>query len=129
MDHSAALDQYRQVGVQTGVVDASPHKMIEMLFNGVTEKLAYAKGAIQRKDLAQQGEHISKAIRIIDTLRASLDHKQGGEIAANLASLYDYMERRLTRANMEADAKVIDEISALIEQISTAWDSIPAELR
>lgn len=129
MNRSAALSQYKQVGVQTGVVDASPHKMIGMLLNGISEKLAYAKGAIQRGDIAKQGENISRAIRIVDTLRASLDHTKGGEISANLESLYDYMERRLTKANMDADAALVDEVSALVEDISSAWDSIPSELR
>lgn len=129
MNSNAAMSQYRQVGVQTGIVDASPHKMIEMLFKGAAEKLARAKGAIERKDLATQGENISKAIRIIDTLRVSLDHKKGGEIAGNLETLYDYMVRRLTKANMDSDVKVIDEVSTLLNEISSAWDSIPAELR
>lgn len=129
MDRSAALSHYRQVGIQTGVVDASPHKMISMLLGGISEKVAYAKGAALRKDIAKQGESISRAIRIIDSLRASLDHERGGEISANLASLYDYMERRLTKANMEADIAVLDEVSALVDELSTAWDSIPQEIR
>lgn len=129
MNRASALSQYKHVGVQTSVIDATPHKMIEMLFRGIVEKLAYAKGAIERKDLSFQGENISKAIRIIDTLRASLDHKQGGEIAANLEALYDYMERKLMAANMDADIAVIDEVSALVQEISSGWDSIPADLR
>jgi flagellar secretion chaperone FliS len=129
MNYSAALNQYKKVGVETGVVDASPHKMIEMLLKGITDKIAFAKGAIQRKDVAKQGENISKAIRIVDTLRASLDQKRGGEIASNLYALYDYIERRLTKANMDADASILDEVTALIDEMLSAWGSIPAGLR
>ena len=125
MKHAAALNQYRQVDVQTGVVDASPHKIISMLLGGLSDKLAIAKGAILRKDIATQGEQISRAIRIVDTLRASLDHNRGGDVAANLYSLYDYMERRLTEANMNADATIVSEVAVLVEEVASGWDSIP----
>lgn len=129
MNRSAALNQYRQVGVQTGITDASPHKMISMLFGGISEKLSYAKGVTTRQDVAKRGQYVSSAIGIIDTLRASLDYQQGGEVAQNLASLYDYMERRLTKANMDGDASIIEEVSKLVDEISAAWEEIPAELR
>lgn len=129
MNPASALSQYQQVDVQTSIVDARPHKLIEMLYRGVLDKLATAKGFMSRKELSKQGENISKAIRIIDTLRASLDHKQGGQIATNLQALYDYMERRLTKANMDSDVEIVDEVISLVEKIASGWDAIPEEYR
>ena len=95
-----------------------------MLLQGVLDKLAKANGAIQRKDIAERGQTISESIRIIDNLRASLDLSNGGTIATGLASLYDYMERRLVEANAQSNPEIVDEVITLISEIKSAWDTI-----
>lgn len=124
----SAVKQYGQVGVASGVEAANSHRLIHMLMNGALEKIAMAKGFMVRKDIAHKGSHISWAISIIDGLRASLDKDNGGEIAVNLDDLYDYMSRRLLRANAENNADMLDEVSSLLRSIKTAWESIPTEL-
>lgn len=117
--------QYKQVGAQTGVESATPHRLIQMLLEGALEKINLAKGYMQRGDVALKGTHISWAISIIDGLRMSLDKEAGGEIAANLDALYDYMGRRLVEANLNNDPAVLVEISGLLLEIKSAWDAIP----
>jgi len=121
-----ALQQYRAIGVQSGLTEASSHQLISMLFAGVTDRLAAARGAIERGEVGRKGELISSAIAIIDNLRASLDHEQGQEIAGNLAALYDYIEQGLVQANLESDLTRLREVSALVNEIRSAWDAIPA---
>jgi flagellar protein FliS len=127
--NNSALDQYRSVSVLSGVTDASPHHMIGMLLDGALGGLASAKGAATRKNVGMQGEQIGKSIRIIDTLRASLDHERGGDISSNLASLYDYMEQRLLEANISSDVKMLDEVISLLKEVRSGWETIPQELR
>ncbi len=98
-----------------------------MLMEGVQEKLLSAKGYMAAKNIAKKGEHISWAISIIDSLRACLNTEQGGEVAENLGSLYDYMETRLLEANLKNDPAIIDEVGQLMAQIKSGWDAIPAE--
>jgi flagellar protein FliS len=129
MNSSQALNAYRSVGVQGGVTDASPHQLIAMLIDGALDRIASARGAMERQDRAQQGALLGRAISIIDSMRASLDHEQGGELAANLAALYDYMERRLLEAGAQADAGMLDEVAGLLREIKSGWDAIPAEHR
>lgn len=117
--------QYKQVGAQTGVESATPHRLIQMLLEGALEKINLAKGYMQRGDVALKGTHISWAISIIDGLRMSLDKEAGGEIAANLDALYDYMGRRLVEANLNNDPAILAEISGLLLEIKSAWDAIP----
>ena len=124
-----AVSQYSQVGVASGVEAASPHRLIQMLMDGAIEKVAKAKGFMERKDIAKKGHHISWAISIIDGLRASLDKKNGGDIADNLDDLYDYMIRRLMRANIENNADLLDEVISLLRSIKNAWDGIPAAMQ
>ena len=119
-----ALNEYQQVAIQSKVSNSTPHSLVSMLLQGVLDKLAKATGAIQRNDIAERGQTISESIRIIDNLRASLDLSNGGTIATGLASLYDYMERRLVEANAKSDAKIIEEVVTLINDIKSAWDTI-----
>lgn len=127
MNTSVAMQQYRQNHVQGSVETASPHRLVQMLMEGVQEKLLAAKSFMAKKDIAKKGEHISWAISIIDSLRACLDFEQGGEVAKNLGNLYDYMERRLLEANLKNDPAIIDEVGMLMAQIKSGWDAIPAE--
>ena len=124
-----AVQQYNQVGVASSVESASPHRLIQMLMAGALEKIAIAKGYMERQEIAQKGRHISWAITIIDGLRASLNLEQGGEIAQNLDDLYDYMTRRLARANVENNTDLLDEVASLLRTIKGAWDEIPDEVR
>ena len=123
----SAVQQYNQVGVSSGVEAASPHRLIQMLMNGALEKIAIAKGHMERGEISQKGGHISWAISIIDGLRASLNLETGGEIAQNLDDLYDYLTRRLARANIENNPDILDEVASLLRSIKVAWDEIPDE--
>ena len=121
----SAVQQYNQVGVASGVESASSHRLIQMLMNGALEKIAIAKGHMERNDISQKGGNISWAISIIDGLRASLNLENGGEIAQNLDDLYDYMTRRLARANIENNPDILDEVSSLVRSLKSAWDELP----
>ncbi|MFK7828960.1 MAG: flagellar export chaperone FliS [Congregibacter sp.] len=125
----AQIDAYRSVGAQSGIMDASPHQLITMLMDGALDRIASAKGAMDRGDVANQGELLGKSISIIDNMRASLDHAAGGELAGRLADLYDYMERRLVEGGSNCDASALDEVSRLLREVKGGWDGIPAEYR
>ncbi len=124
----SAVKQYNKVGVSSSVESASPHRLIQMLMAGALEKIHTAKGLMVRGEVASKGANISWAISIIDGLRASLDLNSGGEIAQNLDDLYDYMTRRLARANVENDADILDEVASLLHSIKSGWDELPARL-
>jgi len=124
----SALANYKQVGVQSGVDNATPHSLIQMLMAGALEKISAAKGFMERGEIAPKGEHISWAISIIEGLKTSLDKSVGGEIAENLEFLYIYMSRRLMEANKNNDPALLDEVSGLLAQIKSGWDAIPQDI-
>ena len=124
MNLKTAINSYTQVGNHSAIEEASPHKLILMLLTGAQDRLAAAKGHMDRGNIADKGASIGTAINIIQGLRASLDHKAGGEISANLDSLYEYMGRRLFQANLKNDPLAIAEVSSLLREITTAWVGI-----
>jgi flagellar protein FliS len=119
------VNAYANVGLETGIASASPHKLIVMLYDGALVALLSAKTNIAANNIAAKGTAISKAITIIDNgLRASLDKNAGGEIASNLDALYDYMSRRLLHANLKNDVPAIEEVHRLLSDLREAWVAI-----
>ena len=120
-----AIKSYNDVGIETGVHAADPHKLILMLFEGALLALADGKRHMQQRQIAAKGQSLSKAIMIIENgLKASLDVKAGGELGERLAALYDYMCDRLLRANLHNRPELIDEVSRLLSELRGAWEQI-----
>lgn len=124
MNAMAALKQYQTVNTQAQAMEASPHRLIQMLMEGGLARLAQARGAMERDQTALKGELIGKAIGIIGGLREGLDLEQGGEVAANLDNLYEYMVARLLEANLKNEAAPLDEVAGLLRNVKTGWDAI-----
>lgn len=122
---SRAANAYRQVGVQSGVTDASPHALVQMLFDGLMQRLHAARGELLRGDVQAKGAHLGQAVQIMgEGLKASLNREQGGELARNLNALYDYCIRALTLANLHSDVKRVEEVIALVEPVARGWTEI-----
>lgn len=120
-----AINAYVKTEIDTSVPEADGHKLVVMLFDGALTAVADARVKLQRGDIPGRGKSISKAIAIIDEgLRASLDHKQGGEIAGKLEDLYRYMCARLLHANLRSDVDALDEVTDLLGEIQSGWKAI-----
>ena len=125
-----ALEAYQRLEVETGVAAASPQRLVVMLYDGAVKAIHTARAALARGDVAGRGAAISKAIAIIDEgLRPALDLKSGGEIAANLAALYDYIVNRLLYANLKQDQASLEEAGQLLSELKSAWDTLERKTR
>jgi flagellar protein FliS len=122
---SRAASAYRRVAAETSVQTATPQQLVELLFDALLQSIANARGALARGDIEAKGQAIGKAVRIIEEgLKAGLNLREGGEIAANLHSLYDYSVMRLTHANLRNDDKALEEVRSLIEPMAQSWKQI-----
>ncbi|SUD60811.1 flagellar protein FliS [Ectopseudomonas oleovorans] len=124
MNAMAALQQYQTVNTQVQAFEASPHRLIQMLMEGGLTRIAQARGAMERGQTELKGELISKSIAIVGGLREALDHRQGGELATNLDSLYEYMVGRLLQANRNNEPALLEEVAALLREVKSGWDAI-----
>lgn len=121
----SATRAYANVGLETGVTVASPHQLIVMLYEGAELSIRMAIRHLNEGDVARKCAAISKASHIVvDGLRASLDLKQGGEIAQQLDSLYEYMNQRLMLANINSQTAPLEEVLGLLRELHEAWRQI-----
>lgn len=120
----SALRHYKRAGVESQIAEASPHQRVQMLLDGILERLAVARGALQRGDIGVKANLISRALRLVDALRAGLDFDNGDELAGNLEALYDYMATCLIEANMHNSEARLLEVESLVREIKLGWDAI-----
>ncbi|MCE1239366.1 MAG: flagellar export chaperone FliS [Azonexaceae bacterium] len=119
------IKTYQNLGIESEVRGSDPHHLIVLLFDGAIAALDKGKAAIIDKRFGDKSEALTKAVEIInDGLSASLNLQEGGELAANLKALYNYMVSRLIHANFKNDIPAIDEVKMLIGEIFDAWKSI-----
>jgi len=123
--------QYRAVRSHGLVAEASPARLVQIMFEQILEHLATAQGCMARihdnlplTDVITKGRALGKAIRLIDQLNNTLDMERGQKIAANLRALYIYMLARLTLANVTNDSNIVAEVASLIVKVKSGWDQI-----
>ncbi|NWG39349.1 MAG: flagellar export chaperone FliS [Hydrogenophilaceae bacterium] len=122
---SQYANTYKQVGLETEITSADPHKLVLMLLDGAISAIKLGAIGVQNRDLKTKSTQLSKAISIINEgLRASLDHKQGGQIAGRLDSLYLYITSQLLEANLSNRTEPLREALELLGMIQDAWKGI-----
>ncbi|KQM51576.1 flagellar export chaperone FliS [Pseudomonas sp. Leaf15] len=126
MNPMRALRQYQKVNSHAQISEASPHRLVQMLMEGALDRMAQAKGAMARGDIAQKGLLLGKAIDILIGLRDGLNPEKTDDPAAlqQLDNLYAYMTTRLLEANSKSDVSMIDEVAGLMITLKEGWDGI-----
>lgn len=125
--YNSGAKQYQQVNVTSEVLDADPHRLIQLLMEAALTRMSQAKGAIERKDMETKANLLGRVTEILGTLQASLNFQQGGDVAGNLERLYEYMTRRLLEATSRNDVAMIDEVMGLLLEVKQGWDGIRQE--
>ncbi|NQD65117.1 flagellar export chaperone FliS [Bacillus haikouensis] len=101
---------------------ASPGELTLMLYNGSLKFIHIAKKAIEDKNIELKNTNIQKAQAIVSELMVTLNTDL--EISRNLMSLYDYINRRLTEANVKNDAAILEEVEGMITEFRDTWKQV-----
>ena len=126
---NSKLAAYQSVSVHGGVANADPHTMVQMLMDAAAERMATARGCIERGERVRQASLLHSCVMIVGELRGSLNTAEGGPLAQNLSDLYEYMIRQLLLANAKSDASCVLEVSRLLDEVRSAWIAIGPEVR
>lgn len=119
----AALQTY---GTQQ-VMTSSPVKLIALLYDKAIVSLKEAIQAIEAGEIEKRWKSNGKAIDIIQHLASTLDHDAGGEIAANLDKLYNFMLKRLLHVDLKNDSKPAEEVIELLQPLRESWHQLAEE--
>lgn len=118
------IKAYTAGNLSADLSTADPHRVIQLMMQGCLERLAQAKGAIERKDMEAKSVAISKAQGLLHGLQDALDMSQGS-LAEDLHGLYAYMNERIWDASLAREVAPLDEVMGLMVTIKSGWDQLP----
>jgi flagellar protein FliS len=111
---------YRQTQAQT----AAPGELVVMLYRGAVRFVSSAIEAIESRDIQAAHTNLVRTQAIITELSQTLDLERGGDIAANLQAIYEYLNRRLIEANLRKDRSIAREVQGLLRELLSAWEQV-----
>lgn len=106
------------------ILSADPLELVNILYEHAILRVRSARDSLAQRDIAGRSAHISKVIAILGELESSLDYQAGGEIARNLAKLYQYIRERLVAANRKQEDEPLAEAEELLKTLGDAWLAI-----
>jgi len=116
---------YQAGGLEAEILGSSPHRLIKLLFDGAFAYIDQAKTHMATGNVQAKAEAITRAVDVISRgLRASLNIRDGGELAQALDNLYEYIGLQLVKAHMQNDPALLDEATDLLWQLADAWSQI-----
>ncbi len=117
-------EKYKKVDVST----ASQNRLIVMLYDGAIKFLETSCAAIDKKHGEEEAHNnILKAQEIIYELLSSLNY-EAGDIANRLASIYTYMNQKLTEGNISKTKPPLLEVIRYLKELKTAWESVEEQM-
>jgi flagellar protein FliS len=109
---------------QQSVLTATPGQLVVMLYDGCLRFLHQAAHAMRDGDRLRSGERLRRAEAIVGELLMTLDHEQGGDVAARLQAIYVFARRQLMEARREQDADMVDSVAGLLAELRESWAQI-----
>jgi flagellar protein FliS len=122
-------DKYANNYVETSVTEASPHKLVEMLYSGALRHIKVAKVFIEQANHEKKSFHINKALSIISGLKSGINFDEAEEIAGNFFDLYDFCYRTLVEASQDNSIEKADEVIEIIQGLHDAWQQMPSNFK
>ncbi|WP_232463444.1 flagellar export chaperone FliS [Tumebacillus avium] len=117
--------KYQNQAVQT----ATPERLLLMLFEGAMRFCKEAMLGIEQRNFAVANEKNIRVQNIINELIITLDRGQGGEVAENLLSIYNYLNQRLIEANLKKEKEILEEVYGHLSELHEAFNGAAQVVR
>jgi flagellar protein FliS len=121
-----SYDSYRSVDLESRAAAASPYELVLVLFDGLLDELARARGHIEAKRYQQKGRSLEKCLNILNGLNSALDYDAGGETVQGISRLYDYCIYRLSDVSVSLSLEGLDEVVGLLSVLREGWEGVNA---
>lgn len=117
--------KYKKTSIET----ASREKILLMLYEGAIKFTKKAIAAAEGKRIAERAENICRVYDIVLELNNTLDHKVGGQLAAQLEQLYMFITDQLSKANIEGSAEPLKAVLKILETLYEGWAQAVEQLK
>ncbi len=117
MKYDARIQAYQENAVLT----TSREQLVPLLYEHLLVNLRRAVRQIRERDIEGKAASVEKASAILFELLGSLDFEAGGELAARLASLYNYFLRELSEASRTLDARRLEPVIEMVASLHESW--------
>jgi flagellar protein FliS len=124
-----SYENYRSIDLEARAAAASPYELVLVLFDGLLDELARARGHIEAKRFEQKGRSLEKCLNILNGLNGALDYENGGEVVQGMARLYDYCIYRLSDVSVSLSLEGLDEVVKLLGILREGWEGVNAQRR
>lgn len=111
------------------VAEEFPSKLIVMVYDEAIEQLNIAIGAIEAGDIEARYMASEKVAEVLYQLTLSLDLHNGGEVAANLATLYKHGIQQMTEINFTNDPAIALALQKVLEPLRDSWAALDERIR
>ncbi|BAN49937.1 flagellar export chaperone FliS [Metapseudomonas resinovorans] len=128
-DMTDSYNSYRSIDLEAKAAAASPYELVLVLFDGLLDELARARGHIEHKRFQQKGQSLEKCLNILNGLNGALDYEGGGEVVQGIARLYDYCIYRLSDVSVTLSLEGLDEVVHLLGTLREGWEGVSATRR
>jgi flagellar protein FliS len=121
-DNSQGVLRYRE----TDLGSISPEKMVVLLYERILRDLEEGANALAAADRREFNDAVIHAQNIVTELRNALDHTVGGDVAANLDALYDFIFQELLTALADQQIRHLTVCRDVLSPLLEAWRQVPA---
>ena len=121
------LTQYARQYQQMQIMTSSSVQLIVLLYDAAIQSIDSARVGIESNNLKEKGRAIGKAISIVGELNSVLDFERGGNIAAQLNRLYEYILTELVTANARNNTRYLDGPLRCLTTLREAWREVAAQ--
>lgn len=123
MSYQTSAGVYQQAQIAT----ADRGRLLLLMFDGALRFLAQAESGLRNDRLEEFGSQLGRAQAIIAELMHTLDHKAGGEIAAQLERLYRFMLEHLVEANVQKSVRHLEQVRRVLSIVADAFREVVAQ--
>ena len=106
------------------LMEAEPARQVVMLYDEVIAAIRIAGMAAASGDIEGRCNAVTAAMEIIGFLYVTLDAEQGGDVAANLGSIYAHIMSQLPRVNLYNDSETAERLVNMLEPLRDSWNEL-----
>lgn len=110
------------------VSNATPHRLVEMLYDGALERIAQAQRAMEQHDAVQRDELIDRAVAIVRTLNESLDRESQDEVTREAGLRYSNIILNLLEGQQFCQVELLQKAHRMLAELKASWMAIAPDM-